>query len=475
MHCSFLHCLYSVCIHGAPLSAYVTCCIDCVHASAHHYCHYCVPAGPACLLLCFYAAYCALSATAFTCIWAFSCCMVSACCPGYRCIVCFWAYILHFVSSVHYLLLCLRDALFATAFALYFLWAFTISGCLVDWWRTRHDSVILGRCSSSFVFGWFLLVYAPEFVCLYAYMHVCIHIYFFLHILYIVQSVPSPRSLRALINLSGQASAQEPHLEALPSSAAFLLSSSLPPVPPKLVAKVQALHFVDMKEFLQDNVMLGKRLDALGFSAFLGPTWGTSSRPSMREVPAILSWISCFIIYITILADTHPRLVHSRLAYMSLIIMEARRNGGDGWRSYGTVFRQNAANNPDADWSRLDASLHASTFLAQRSELNGVFCSLCFGTDHSRRDCAMRFFSTSPSNPSWQHRPSPSSRVPICKKWNWGNCSGAGCNYRHVCFTCPSGSHRAIDCPATRPGSQFKRAKSATNPSLSSNQPAGQQ
>ena len=41
-----------------------------------------------------------------------------------------------------------------------------------------------------------------------------------------------------------------------------------------------------------------------------------------------------------------------------------------------SVFRQNAANDPDADWTRLDASLHASTFLAHRSDTAGLFCPL---------------------------------------------------------------------------------------------------
>ena len=284
------------------------------------------------------------------------------------------------------------------------------------------------------------------------------------------QSIPNVESLRALIGLSDAGSTTDSVVfrdaaAATPGSGtAFLLSSSLPPVPAKLVAKVQALQFVEMKEFLQDNVLLGKRLDALGITALLGPSWGSTAKPNMRDVPSLLSWISCFTTYVAILGESNPQLVRSRLSYLSLVIMEARRNGGEGWRSYDTVFRQNAANNPDADWSRLDASLHASTFLAHRSDTAGLFCPLCFGTDHSRRDCAMRSFSAPSSTGSgsgFQNRSPSFSRVPICKQWNWGNCTRLACHYRHSCLTCPGGFHRAIDCPATKPGSAFKRSRPA--------------
>ena len=73
-------------------------------------------------------------------------------------------------------------------------------------------------------------------------------------------------SLRAVIGLTDDTSAGESSAGSSGAVAnpAFLLSSSLPPISPKLVAKFQSLHYVDMKEFLLDNVLLGKRLDVLG-------------------------------------------------------------------------------------------------------------------------------------------------------------------------------------------------------------------
>ena len=86
--------------------------------------------------------------------------------------------------------------------------------------------------------------------------------------------------------------------------------------------------------------------------------------------------------------ESHPHLVQSRLAYMCLIIREARRAGGDGWVSYDAVFRQNAAQDNTTEWSKLDASLHSSTFLSTR-RTNTTFCSLCLESNHTSSRCAL--------------------------------------------------------------------------------------
>ena len=144
-----------------------------------------------------------------------------------------------------------------------------------------------------------------------------------------------------------------------------------------------------------------------------------------------------------------------------------------GWWLVGldSMFRQNAAHNPTVDWSHLDASLHAATFLAQRSD-SGSFCQLRAATGHTRAIHPFSAPSTShctpvtspvPTRPTRPRPPftGPPARTPICIQWNKGDCTRADCCYRHSCVTC-LGSHWAIECPAINPGSNFKRA--ATQP-----------
>lgn len=76
----------------------------------------------------------------------------------------------------------------------------------------------------------------------------------------------------------------------LPSTSVspFILSEGLSPVPAKLVAKIQKGDYVDMAELLCDNMEWECRQwtpDSFGSKG------GTASR---REVPNLLSWITCF-------------------------------------------------------------------------------------------------------------------------------------------------------------------------------------
>ena len=52
------------------------------------------------------------------------------------------------------------------------------------------------------------------------------------------------------------------------------------------------------------------------------------------------------------------------------------------------MFRQLAAADNSMDWSRLNPSLYATTFLAQQGS-GGKVCTLCMGVDHIQEDCAL--------------------------------------------------------------------------------------
>ena len=112
-----------------------------------------------------------------------------------------------------------------------------------------------------------------------------------------------------------------------------------------------------------------------------------------------------------VLAEKHPDLVKSRLAYMCLIIQEARKRGGRGWLGYDTLFRQHAAVDSIeegehlADWSKLDASLYASRMAGLTTE--GSLCLLC---GDQITPCRTVLSSMSPSHPC-HPRPNPAANL----------------------------------------------------------------
>ena len=137
--------------------------------------------------------------------------------------------------------------------------------------------------------------------------------------------------------------------------------------------------------------------------------------------------------------------------------------------SYDSIFKQNAAEDEAADWTRLDTSLHAATFAAQSTGA-GSICPYCSASDDPPKDCALRPFSrATPSASQSQGGNQPKSHdkrdtrarawpasFPICIRWNKGNCLLHNCRYRHSCATCP-GSHQACACPNAPPGSFYKQ------------------
>ncbi len=230
----------------------------------------------------------------------------------------------------------------------------------------------------------------------------------------------------------------------------FVLSEGLAPIPAKLVAKIQRGEFVDMAEFLRDN------LEAIRRGALSDQlTVPHQPRRNRREVPDLLSWVQCFGTYMAVITAKHPERIRQLLAYQTLVVREARRCGGRGWLAYDSMFRQQVAGNTEADWSKLNSSLYAVSFLAHAG--GGKTCSLSMESDHGDDDCAL---ATPKAGGSGGKYPKPVTRQEgvelgarfakgktkmVCFAWNQGKCNFPYCRYRHVCVKC-SGDHRITQC-----------------------------
>ena len=120
------------------------------------------------------------------------------------------------------------------------------------------------------------------------------------------------------------------------------------------------------------------------------------------------------------------------------------------------MFRQQAAGNPAVDWSKLNPTLYAVTFLTQSG--TGKNCVLCMESDHREEDCALSkskgaSSAVRPSSSRATQRGSGESsyRPPkgkgqfSCFAWNKGECNYFGCKYRHTCVKC-GGEHRLTQC-----------------------------
>ena len=260
-------------------------------------------------------------------------------------------------------------------------------------------------------------------------------------------------------------------LSGLPRSGAFSLGESFPPIPARLVKKIQSGEFVDLSELLPDNMELSRRMSREPAS----DRHRTSGNSMMREVKSLLTWVQCFVTYVAVVVSAHPSRVQEMLAYARLIVREALRNGGDGWRSYDAMFRKLAATDPSLSWGKVLPSLYATTFLASRVT-TATSCEQCLEGDHGTGDCALAALqkstttapgataSTEPIPQRASHTPRRGGPLPtsgvqqswvdfsdrsICKKWNFAErgCKGMPeCNFQHACLRCGSRCHKVNEC-----------------------------
>ena len=248
----------------------------------------------------------------------------------------------------------------------------------------------------------------------------------------------------------------------------LILSPAADPIPQKLVTKVRSGQFVEMREFLADNIALLHQLESIQGTApvaHIGP-----SRPRLREVSTLSTWTYCFLGYMAVLTSDDK--TRTQLAYARTIIREAQRHGGTGWLDYDRTFRQQAASDVSLQWNHLSPSLHASTILGQpTSNQRPVFCTFCRGTDHFQQQCALAYLYPQPTRQPIRPTINRPGRRDICKSWNKGACMFPGyCFYKHICFTCQA-DHRARDCPRTPEDSFYKQRKPPQPPSTQPSPP----
>ena len=248
-----------------------------------------------------------------------------------------------------------------------------------------------------------------------------------------------------------------------PTTPPFQLASSFAPIPGKLTRRIQALEFVEMRELLPDNLVLAERLETL--LARLTP----AKSPEQQEVGSLLTWVSS----IAVVAQAHPDRVADMLAYMRLIIREARKYGGNGWLTYDMVFRGNYEKK-SVPWNYIDPSLHTA-YIGGRASLPSLPVAIATRWITVVRiaplplpcppqnpppfwepDRSQSFRSGKHPLPSFQGTPGrPQKR--ICISWNKGKCSFPGaCSYQHICASCQV-IHPAKDCPLTPTDSAFKQ------------------
>ena len=235
------------------------------------------------------------------------------------------------------------------------------------------------------------------------------------------------------------------------------IGNGLPPVPKKLVARIQAGEYIDMAELLPDR---------LGISAgAITKDDKQNNKPKRRQVTNILEWIQCFGIYMAVLTLKHPDRIQDLLGYQALIVEACMEYNCEAWLGYDRRFRQNAAASVSTVWAKIDATLWNKAFTGQARAQR---CQYCFSLTHKSEDCdwadtpstsgASKLASTTPT--PIIRKPIPQSRqTRVCYAWNHSPeaaCPFPNCAYQHICLYCANDNqitrkdHKALHCRRRR-------------------------
>ena len=196
------------------------------------------------------------------------------------------------------------------------------------------------------------------------------------------------------------------------------IGGGLPPIPQKLIRRIQDGHFINMAELLPDNLEATNSTD---------DDHTTNTKRKHQEVTQMMDWIQCFSTYVAVVSRAKPDRVVDLIAYLNLIINGQRRFQDFDWASYDRQFRQKAAATSALQWGTTEGTLW-------------------------NLSCCNRYTRSSTTFSST----TSTKKVPICLEWNEDpseGCPHLNFRYEHVCYRCinvpaiTDNRHKAIHCP----------------------------
>ena len=245
--------------------------------------------------------------------------------------------------------------------------------------------------------------------------------------------------------------------EALPSKASsqIHLGMGLPSIAKRIVDKIVANEYIDfanlppakgktkhIPQSLEGQIVVVQAADLF---------------QQRRLIPDFATWAQCFAIFTAVISGREPNRVADLMAYLSIIAKASLKYKWPSWVVYDQNFRQDAADQQNKIWARVDPGIYAQCFTNMAISMEG-WCKYCHSVEHASDACPMRQHlsrkrpwqpqtaTAPPTNPPLKKM---SADVPVCIKYNkfGGDCQfGIGCRFRHVCRKC-WGPHPQSACP----------------------------
>ena len=124
-------------------------------------------------------------------------------------------------------------------------------------------------------------------------------------------------------------------------ASALTSGSSIPPVPPNLVQKIESGEFIELGYLVPNH---------LGFEETVG------SKSKQCPITNISEWLQVFAVYVSVIARKQPQRVPDLMGYQILMLEASNEYQNNCWLAYDRRFRKQAASQPNCKWSNIDST-----------------------------------------------------------------------------------------------------------------------
>ena len=127
---------------------------------------------------------------------------------------------------------------------------------------------------------------------------------------------------------------------------------------------------------------------------------------------------------------------------------------GTPWLSHDAHFQRIAAATKLPSWPQVEASLWTLYFTSAKLSFQGLEGLAVVPTQQEEESQKKRATTSRGAGSTQRGNYSPyTPPFPICKNWNFKNCTESSCRFRHICMECRSPNHKGKDCSSRGPAS----------------------
>ena len=166
----------------------------------------------------------------------------------------------------------------------------------------------------------------------------------------------------------------------------IFLGEGICPLPEHIRKKILNLEYVDMADLRPESWLMASDTDNANNSL------ASLFRRRKQPVTDIAVWVQCYSSLVSVLVELYPQFIKHFMAYLSTIVMGAKRTRTLSWVAYDAAYRRKAAATKSLFWGTVDQYLYTVWFSNQAM---GPACITCFSTDSATTSCHCEILSTS--------------------------------------------------------------------------------